>query len=62
MTLDEFRKSLSETVPPANLSLALVGLWWDAKNDWARAHECAQQVEDSDGSWCTPTCTARKVT
>jgi hypothetical protein len=51
MTLDEFRKSLSETVPPANLSLALVGLWWDAKNDWARAHECAQQVEDTDGSW-----------
>lgn len=51
MTLDEFRKCLSDTEPPANLSRALEGLWWDTKNDWARAHECAQQVEDTDGSW-----------
>jgi hypothetical protein len=25
-------------------------LWWDAKGDWTRAHESAQQDEGPDGS------------
>jgi hypothetical protein len=51
MNLDEFRKSLAEPAPPAGLSHALAGLWWDAKGDWKRAHESAQQDEGPDGSW-----------
>jgi hypothetical protein len=51
MTIDDFRKSLTAAEPPSAISLPLAGLWWDAKGDWARAHECAQQVEDSDGGW-----------
>jgi hypothetical protein len=35
MTLDEFRQSITASEPPAGLSLALVGLWWDAKGNWA---------------------------
>jgi uncharacterized protein YecA (UPF0149 family) len=31
MTLDEFRKSLTATEPPARLTHALAGLWWDGK-------------------------------
>ena len=31
MTLDDFRQSLTATVPPAGLTLALAGLWWDAR-------------------------------
>jgi len=31
--------------------LALAGLWWDAKGDWTRAHESAQQDEGPEGSW-----------
>ena len=51
MILDDFRKSLDATEPPTGLSLALAGLWWDAKGDWTRAHESAQQDEGKDGSW-----------
>jgi hypothetical protein len=51
MTLDEFRKSLAETAPPADSTLALAALWWDAKGDWERAHESAQQDEGPEGSW-----------
>jgi hypothetical protein len=51
MTLDDFRKSLTATEPPAGLTLALAGLWWDAKGDWTRAHESAQQDEGVEGSW-----------
>jgi hypothetical protein len=51
MTPDEFRQSLSANEPPAGLTAALAGLWWDAKGDWTRAHESAQQDEGRDGSW-----------
>jgi hypothetical protein len=51
MTLDEFRQSLTATEPPARLTHALAGLWWDAKGDWNRAHESAQQDEGPEGSW-----------
>lgn len=51
MTLEEFRNSLSKDQPSRELSLALAGLWWDAKGDWRRAHESAQQDEGPAGSW-----------
>jgi hypothetical protein len=51
MTLQEFRDSLTQDEPPQRLSLALAGLWWDAKGDWNRAHESAQQDEGAAGSW-----------
>lgn len=51
MTLQEFRNSLQHERPPAELSLPLAGLWWDAKGDWAKAHESAQQDEGPAGAW-----------
>jgi hypothetical protein len=51
LTVDDFRESLGATDPPAGLTLALAGLWWDAKGDWTRAHESAQQDEGVEGSW-----------
>lgn len=37
-----FRSSIAGNVPPAGVSLPLQALWWDAKGDWDKAHECAQ--------------------
>jgi hypothetical protein len=51
MTLDDLRQSLTAAKPPAELTPALAGLWWDAKGDWTRAHESAQQDEGPEGSW-----------
>lgn len=51
MTLQEFLESLSRPQPPTGLDLALSGLWWEAKGDWGRAHESAQQDEGPTGSW-----------
>jgi hypothetical protein len=51
MTFEVFRESLKDPRPPQDLTLALAGLWWDAKGDWTRAHESAQQDEGRDGSW-----------
>ena len=51
MTLQQFRESLRESVPPGEFNVALAGLWWDAKGDWTRAHESAQQDEGPAGAW-----------
>ena len=51
MKLKQFRESLTLNQPPGELSLALAGLWWDAKGDWKQAHESAQQDEGPAGSW-----------
>jgi len=51
MNLQEFRDSLLRDGPPADLGPALSGLWWDAKGDWAKAHEWAQKDEGPRGAW-----------
>ena len=50
MTLEEFRATLPASEPPA-VSPALDALWWDAKGDWTRAHETAQDINDETGAW-----------
>lgn len=51
MTLDDFNTSLQAPAPPTGLSLALQGLWHDAKGNWNAAHECAQNQDDAIGAW-----------
>jgi hypothetical protein len=51
MDFAAFQQSLNHSNPHAGLSHALAGLWWDAKGNWTRAHEAAQQDEGPDGSW-----------
>src|SRR5260370_32995450 len=51
MNMEEFRKSLVSDGPPKELSLPLAALWWDAKGDWTKAHESAQQDEGAGGAW-----------
>jgi hypothetical protein len=51
MTLQEFRDSLLHDDASKELTPALAGLWWDAKGDWTKAHESAQQDESPAGAW-----------
>ena len=50
MTLAEFNRTLDSKTPPA-VSPALVALWYDAKGEWSRAHEVAQDEDDATGAW-----------
>lgn len=50
MDAAKFSESLAQAAPPAGLSLALQGLWWDGKGDWTRAHDCAQDQDDAAGA------------
>ncbi len=51
MTLADFRRTISESKPPATLSAPLRALWHDAKGDWDAAHEVAQNIDDATGAW-----------
>lgn len=50
MTLEEFRKSVENPEPP-KVSVLLLSLWYDARGDWGKSHELAQEVNTPDGSW-----------
>jgi hypothetical protein len=52
MSFEELRESVTrDSVPPAIAPLAVQGLWYDARGDWERAHQCAQDDHSRDGSW-----------
>ena len=52
MTFSEFESSLDGSEPAPSLHPALQALWWDAKGDWDRAHQCAQADEgDPSCDW-----------
>lgn len=46
MTVREFEASSAD-----GWKGLLLALWFDARGDWAKAHEIAQGVEDVDGAW-----------
>jgi len=51
MDVQTFKTSTAQAQPPAGLSSAAQALWWDARGDWNKAHECAQAQEDATGAW-----------
>jgi hypothetical protein len=51
MDLPHFKESTTAPAPPKGLSQAVQALWWDAKGDWDKAHNCAQAQDDKSGCW-----------
>lgn len=51
MTLPEFKKTLLDPQPPPGLNQLLLALWYEARGDWEKAHNIAQDVSTNDGSW-----------
>jgi hypothetical protein len=49
MNVEQFRASLADAAPHADLPAPLAALWWDAKGDWARAHGLVDELETVDG-------------
>jgi len=49
MNREEFKASLVHDEPPNRLTAPLMALWWDAKQDWTRAHALVDELETTDG-------------
>ncbi len=50
MKFQAFKDSIARAEPPDRLGPAVKALWWDAKGDWDKAHECAQAEEGAAGN------------
>jgi len=50
MTFEEFKNSLSDKKPPDGINDLLKSLWYDANNNWDKAHSIAQDILSKDGS------------
>jgi hypothetical protein len=51
VNLVDFEASLQDAAPPAGGHAALAALWHERRGDWDRAHEIAQDIAGSVGSW-----------
>ena len=52
MSVEAFEASLQHAKPPEGWSSALQALWWDAHDDWERAHGLVQMHEaDHQCAW-----------
>ena len=51
MNIEEFTQSISKEEKPPEVSCCLQALWWAKKGDWSRAHDIAQEIGESEGSW-----------
>lgn len=53
MSFEELQQSVArDAAPPAGSSLAVQGLWHDARGDWEAAHGAVQQNEqDRECAW-----------
>lgn len=51
MDLPAFKASLGAGRPPRGLTPPLKALWWAARDDWAKAHEIAQEHDDAASAW-----------
>jgi hypothetical protein len=49
MNREQFNASLVHEEPPDGLSVPLMALWWDAKQDWTRAHALVDELETHEG-------------
>ena len=51
-TVSDFLSDVRENDQPSGeMSDCLQALWWEAKGDWDRAHDIAQDAGTRDGDW-----------
>lgn len=51
MTLQEFKDSIRNPIPPKSLSKNLQALWHDSNDNWDEAHNIVQATSGFDGDW-----------
>lgn len=51
MDYSDFQDSLTSNIPPSDYPEALQAMWYDAKRNWKAAHDIAQDMQNSLGSW-----------
>jgi hypothetical protein len=50
MTFQQFNASLTSTQPP-QMDVLLTSLWYDAKENWEKAHDLVNDLGGKDAAW-----------
>ena len=50
MTVEDFKTSLEENFPPAELNTLLLALWYDAKGNWEKSHDLVSEDHSIEGA------------
>lgn len=50
MTFDEFKRTLQAKQPPDGGNI-LQALWYDARDNWNKAHELVQDLDTNEAAW-----------
>ncbi|MFT4112798.1 hypothetical protein [Silvibacterium sp.] len=50
-SIEALRATLGNDHPPSELAPLVEAMWWEAKGDWKRAHEIAQDIDTRDAAW-----------
>lgn len=51
MQFESFLQSITTAAPPADSSVYLRAMWFDAKGDWDQAHALADSLHDATAAW-----------
>src|ERR1700739_1915535 len=51
MTYDEFVLTIENNEEPFNLPLYIQALWFDARDDWHKAHSLIDSLDDTNSCW-----------
>ncbi|MFT2010038.1 hypothetical protein ACMA1I_15295 [Pontibacter sp. 13R65] len=51
MEVSAFKESLSAAQPPAEATVYLQALWFDARGNWEKAHVLIQDLPDKNAAW-----------
>ncbi len=49
--MEMFKESLSGATPQMDWSPYIKALWFDAKENWSKAHELIQDLTDKNAAW-----------
>ncbi|MFZ1679103.1 MAG: hypothetical protein WBP41_06670 [Saprospiraceae bacterium] len=50
VNINEFIISINQDHPPSGLNSLLLALWYDAKGDWEKSHNIAQEIDTKEGA------------
>ncbi|MEO6550270.1 MAG: hypothetical protein ABIN94_19860 [Ferruginibacter sp.] len=51
MQLESFKQQLKNTLPPPHISVYLLAMWQDGKDNWEEAHQLINDLEDANACW-----------
>lgn len=51
MNIEQLKQSLSHSQPPADASVYISALWYDANGHWQQAHSLIQDIPDKNAAW-----------